>query len=276
MIIALTVIFVPIILAVVGSIWVFPLRGWYDFWIPLAILVTMQIASIILWLLYIFIVGSFITRKTHDKANKWVKFWLEQGEDFLLFFVKAKIVVRGLNKIPQSQRFLLVCNHRSNYDPMVLAHVLKKYDLAFITKKSNLKIPFFGKFLFGAAYYPVDREDKTQSLEMFKRAEHLITNNYGSMCIFPEGTRQQDHVLIDFHEGVFNIALHSKCPIVVATVKGTDKIRKRFVFRTTRVELDFLGVLNPEDIEAKPAKEVSDEVRKIMYDHLERINILDE
>lgn len=276
MIIALSVIFVPIILAVVGSIWVFPVQHWYQFWIPLAILVAMQIASIILWLLYIYVVGWFITRKPSDRANKWVKFWLEQGEDFLLFFVKAKIVVKGLNKVPQHQRFLLVCNHRSNYDPMVLAHVLKKYDLAFITKKSNLKIPFFGRFLLGAAYYPVDRDDKTQSLEMFRRAENLITSNNGSMCIFPEGTRQQDNVLIDFHEGVFNIALHTKCPIVVATVKGTDKIRKRFLFRTTRVELDFLGVLNPEDIEAKPAKEVSDDVRKIMYDHLERINILDE
>ena len=151
---------------------------------------------------------------------------------------------------------------------------LKKYDLAFLTKDSNYKIPFFGMFLYGCCYYPLDRSDQLQSLEIFKKSSELIASGNASVCVFPEGTRQQEKVLGDFHEGVFNIALRAKCPVVVVTADGGEQVHKRFPWRSTRVNIDILGTIPYDELEGQTAKAISDRVHGIIYDHLEKIDIL--
>ena len=274
MIIYISTILVALALAISGSLTFWKVSHWYDFYIPIVLFIAGLIGMIAIWWISVWIFGKFVKKELHTKQSKWARFWLEQGHDFLMIASFTRIVVNNQEKIPTSQRFVLVGNHRSNFDSMSMTSKLKKYRLAFITKQSNYKIPLFGRLLYGACFYPVDRNNQLQSLETFKAAADLIVRNECSIGVFPEGTRQREKVLSDFHEGVFNICLRAKCPLVIVTEAGSEMVHKNFPFKPSKITIDVLGTIPYEELEGQTAKAISDKVHRIMEEHLERIDIL--
>ena len=274
MIIYFSTLIVALALSISGSLTFWRIRNWWDFYIPIVLFVGGIIGMILFWWVTVWISGKFVKKEMHTTQSKWARFWLEQGHDFAMLAGLVKIKINNIEKIPTTQRFLLVGNHRSNFDSMVMTSKMKKYDLAFITKQSNYKIPLFGRLLYGCCFYPVDRENQLQSLEAFRKASELISNNVCSVGVFPEGTRQRDLVLSDFHEGVFNIALRAKCPLVIVTESATEMVVHNFPFKVTKVNVDVLGTIPYEELEGKTAKAISDQVHQIMMEHLEKIDIL--
>lgn len=257
-------------LAVSGSLTFWPVHNWYDFYIPIVLFIAGYIVGMLIIILAYTIFGLFINqKKEYNKVSRFASFWFTLGVKYVNILAGVKIKVIGKEKMPKNQRFVLVSNHRSNFDPMIIADVYNKYDIAFITKKSNKNIPWGGKLFHGMCYLPIDRDDPLQSLSQFKRAADLIQSNACSIGVYPEGKRQHESILGDFHEGPFNIAIKAGVPLVIAIVKNTDLIHKRYP-RPTKVTLEILGVLQPEEIQDKPAKQVSDYVHEIMTNALSK------
>ena len=214
------------------------------------------------------IISSF--KKKYDKPSNWARFLLTQGMFYVDFHANIKLKKIGLEKIPTNQTFLLVGNHKSKFDPMITAAVFRKFHLAFITKEDNMKIPLANRLMWRNCYMPVNREDKLQSLEQFKRAADLIASGASSVGVYPEGSRQEEHVVLaPFHNGAFNIAIKTGCPIVILTMKGTSKIHKNFPFKRTKIIMNCVQVLYREDYANMNASELSDYVNKIMYNELD-------
>ena len=71
------------------------------------------------------------------------------------------------------------------------------------------------------------------------------------------------------HNGVFNIATKTGCPIVIITMRDTLKIHKNFPFKRTRVEMRCVQVLYKEDYASMNSAELSDHVHKITLDDLQ-------
>ena len=152
---------------------------------------------------------------------------------------------------------------------MITAAVFHKRHLAFITKDDNMKIPLAARLMWRNCYMPVDRSDKLQSLEQFKKAAELIGSGASSVGVYPEGSRQEEHVVLaDFHNGVFNIAIKTGCPIVILTMKGTARIHKNFPFKRSKIEMKCVQVLYQEDYKEMNSMELSDYVHKIMFEEL--------
>lgn len=259
-------------LAISGSLTFWPVNNWWDFYIPIVLAVAGYIVGIALICLWLTIVCAFInTKKECNKVNKWDRFWFTQGLYYLNKHSLALPKIKGKEKLPKGERYLLVCNHKSKFDSMLLSEHFAKQDIAFITKEDNNKIPWGGKLFHNLCYLPVNREDKLQSLMQFKKAAEYLQNNVCNIGVFPEGTRQEPDVILgDFHEGVFNIALKAQKPIVIVTTKNTALINKNFPFKFTKVTIEIVGVIPYEDIADKPAKAVCDMVHQIMYDNLSK------
>ena len=277
MLLILTTLISPVILSVVGSLTFWRPTIWYEGVYRVAImLIGGFVFMVFFWFIFCYLMSLFVKKKIYTEQSKWALFWLKQGHDAMLFFARVKTRIHGKKKlhIEQNKKFLLVCNHRSIFDSMVMTSKLNQYEIAFITKKANYKIPFFGRFLYGACFYAVDREDHIQSLQVFHQASDLILNGKANVGVFPEGTRQNDTIIGDFHEGVFNIALRAKCPIVVVTADGGEEVKHNFPWKRTYVDIDILGVINYDEIESETAKSISDRIKAIMTDHLEKIDIL--
>ena len=245
--------------------------NWYDLYRPLVMFIAGYILGIAISWIFIDICGRIMGnfKKKYDKPSNFARFLLANGMYYIWHHARARVKRINLDKIP-NEPFLLVCNHKSNFDPMITSSILDKKHIAFITKRDNMKIPLGGHLMWRNCYMPVDREDKLQSLEQFKRASELIASGVSSVGIYPEGTRQKEDVVLgEFHNGAFNIAIRTGCPIVVMTMTGTSGIHKNFPFKSTRVTLKCVQVLYKEDYEATNATDLSNYVHDIMLNDLQ-------
>ena len=62
-------------------------------------------------------------------------------------FLRMKVHTRGLEKTPKEGRFLLVCNHLFELDPVVLYAYFQQSQLAFISKRDNNDMFIIGKLM---------------------------------------------------------------------------------------------------------------------------------
>ena len=257
-------------LSITSAFTFLPVHVWYDFWKPLVMLIAGYLAGVAFCWIFYDINGRIICskKKNYTKPSNWARFLLTQGMWYIDFHANVSLKKNGLDKIP-NEPFLLVGNHKSKFDPMIAAAVFRKVHLAFITKEDNMKIPLANRLMWRNCYMPVNREDKLQSLEQFKRAAELISSGASSVGVYPEGSRQEEHVILAaFHNGAFNIATRTGCPIVILTMKGTENIHKNFPFKRTKVDMKVVEVLYKEDYRTMNSAELSDYVHGIMYREL--------
>lgn len=205
------------------------------------------IALELLYFLLVIVSSLFInTKKISNKNNKYCRFLLNSSAGLVFWLDRVHIHTTGLEKIPRDQKCLIVCNHRSNFDPITGWYAFRKFDVSYITKPENLKIPFYGKIIQKCCFMPIDRKSAKGALPTIDRAAELLENNVVSVGVYPEGTRSKKLVLLPFHAAVFKIAIKAGVPIVVASTFGTERIAKAFPFGRSDVYIDVLDVIPAE------------------------------
>lgn len=246
-----------------------PVGHGYHYFAPILLWIAGYIVGVIIMWCVLFLFALPVNqKKERNKPLKWASFWLTESIAYINNHARIKTRIESKVAIPQNERYLLIANHRSKFDPMILTQKYGHKDLAFISKPSNFKIPIGHRFMRGACYFAIDRYDKMQSLQVMKGASELIKNQVSNVGVFPEGTRSEDCQLGPFHEGVFNIAMWSKAPIVVTSFMGTEKIHKNFPLHRTIVTLKVLEVLYPSDYEGMTPKAISDHCYKVIKESL--------
>ena len=269
MVLFIFIIACTIALPIVGLTTFWQIHHWWDFYIPIVLLIGGLIGGILITFMITGFCSLLVrTHKDRMKPSKFAYWWLSQGITCIDIFSHVKCTVVGMNKLPKNKPFVLVCNHRSNYDPMIIVEKLKLHQIAFISKESNFKIPMVGRFMRGSCYQAIDREDPGKALATIKKCVQLLKDGRTSIGVFPEGTRQREKIIGDFHEGVFNIAIHANAPLVICAIKGTENISKRAPFRKTKVVLKIIGVISPDELSNYTAKAVSDMSHQLMEDYL--------
>lgn len=169
---------------------------------------------------------------------------------WLCAWARVHTTVQGEELLPGEGRFVLVCNHLSKFDPIVTEYKLRKYNLSFISKPSNLKIKGIGKLAYGAGFLPINRENDREALKTILQAVDYLKRGLCSMVIYPEGTRSKTGELGPFHAGSFKIPQRAKVPLVIAAIRNTDQVGRNFPLRSTQVTLAILDVLSPEQVKA--------------------------
>ena len=238
----------------------------------------MKILFVLLWILlgcvglYFFIplLFSFFVnpRKEYDKDSKLYRFLLNIASVIALKFMRVKIHISGAEKLPKDKKLLFVCNHRSNFDPIITWCAFKKHKLAFISKKGNFKIPIFGQIIRKCCFMAIDRESPKKAIATINRASELLKNGEVSVGVYPEGKRSKDGTLLEFHSGVFRIAQKAQSPIVVLSLQGTERIHKSYPFHTSHVYLDVLEVIPTEEVVASRSVELCERAKTIIENNL--------
>ena len=177
-------------------------------------------------------------------------------------------VVIGEEKLP-GEPFLLVCNHRSMFDPLMGMVALEKHNISYVSKPSNMQIPLIGDIAYAAGFLPIDRENDRKALKTILAAADYLKRGVCSMAIYPEGTRSRTGELLPFHAGSFKIAQRASAPLVVAVVRGSDRVKRRLFLRPTKVELEILEVLPPEQVKAMSTHDLAEHSRELMEKALE-------
>ena len=176
--------------------------------------------------------------------------------------VQVKLV--GEEKLPEGG-FLLVGNHRSDFDPITAMYALRGRGVTFVTKKENLDIPVGGRLIAGAGCISLDRADDRQGLVVIRQVVRRIQAGE-AIGIYPEGTRSKTGELLPFRVGCFKAAQWAKCPLVVLRTWGTENIGKNFFLRRTPVTLTVAAVFPYEQIRDLDTTEIGELVREVLTD----------
>ena len=227
-----------------------------------------------LFALYVLFLGACALlvdpKKEYEKNSPYYRFLLDSVTAAAMKLLRIRVHVSGIEKIPKDTKVLFVSNHRSNFDPIITWYILKKWKIAFVSKPSNFKIPFFGRIIRKCCFMPIDRENPRNAIVTINKAAKLLKKQEVSIGIYPEGTRSKNGQLLPFHNGVFKIAQKAEAPIVVLCVTGTEKISKRTPFRRTDVYLDVLEVFSAQGIKETKTEMIGTAVRRLMEINTEK------
>ena len=224
------------------------------------------LALILVFLLLVALLSVFIRiDRPADRRTRFYHWLMTNIVEVGMFLLRVRMNVTGREKIPRDTRFLLVCNHRTIFDPVLTMAELSEFTLAFISKKENFKIPIVNKLMHMCFCLPLDRNDNRAAVRTINEAVELLDDNVVSMGIYPEGaTNKTEEPLMPFRNGAFKIAQKAKVPIVVCVIENTEKILKNFPWQPTTVNLKVLEVL-PYDSEHRGTRDVSEHVWPLMY-----------
>lgn len=212
-----------------------------------------------------FIAGLFMdTEKPIEKQNPYLRWATAAGCGIICFYSGVSPRIIGVEKLPREGRFLLVCNHRSMFDPIIVLYRLYRYNIAFISKPSNMRMPLVGRAMFGAGCMSIDRENDRNALKTILRAADYLKKGSFSVGIYPEGTRSKDGTLLPFHAGSFKIAQRAGVPIAVCCVRNTDKVSKNALRRVTRAEFEVIELIGAERVKAESTQALAEYSRGLI------------
>lgn len=136
---------------------------------------------------------------------------------------KLNLHVKIINeeKLPQDGQFLLVSNHRSVIDPLIVELTVEHTSLFghWISKKELYNSFFFGLFVRNGGSVLLDR-DSTQMGGFFTDIKRCVKAG-DSIYIFPEGTRNKtESELGEFKEGSRIIAVKNRLPLLPIFIRS--------------------------------------------------------
>lgn len=187
----------------------------------------------------------------------------------LCSYMGLRVRVTGEELLPRDEKFLLVCNHRSGFDPVVIMRELREHKVSFIAKPSVMALPFIGKVAYGVGCLAIDRENDRNALKTIITAANYLKKGVCNMSVFPEGTRSRTGEMLPFHAGSFKIAQRGGSALVIASMAGTENIMKNVPLRKTDVHLRILEVIPADRVKAMSTQELADYSSKLIAASLE-------
>jgi 1-acyl-sn-glycerol-3-phosphate acyltransferase len=136
----------------------------------------------------------------------------------------VRLEVRGERNIPPQGPVLVVCNHISQIDPMVLGIAARPRRSHYMAKAELFRIPLVARMIHRLGAFPVerggaDRRALRTAREVLRRGDVLL--------MFPEGTRYTDGRLRPGLPGAGSLGLEPGVTVVPAAIWGSHRLLRR-------------------------------------------------
>ncbi len=139
---------------------------------------------------------------------------------WLLSHTMYRVTHEGLEKIPEKGSAIIVCNHVTFVDALLLAGAVRR-PIRFIMFKPIFDIPVLN-FVFrtgGAIPIVSQHVDKAAYDKAFEQIQEGLQAG-DLLCIFPEGALTLDGQVAEFKSGIERILAQSPVPVVPMALRG--------------------------------------------------------
>jgi len=171
----------------------------------------------------------------------------------VLFF---RVRVHGQHNVPREGGVLLVCNHQSFFDPVLVTMALGR-EGNYMARDTLFANPLFGRLIVSLNAFPIRRSSADiqavkETLRRLKQGKVVVT--------FPEGTRTQDGSVGKFLPGAAAVALKAGATIVPALIEGAYRSwpRQRKLPAPTPVSVRYGRPLTPKELQDYTPSELAE------------------
>lgn len=188
----------------------------------------------------------------------------------LVFFLNPlwKVTVFGREKIKRGNAFMIVSNHQSGADILVLFKLMIHFK--WVSKWSLFWFPFIGWNMAMNRYIALKRGRKSSINRMVQRCKKALEEG-SSIMIFPEGTRSKDGNVQPFKTGAFRIALETRVPILPIALCGTSRAIKKgglLIHRNHDMEVVIFDPIPYESLAGDDQKTLAAKVQRIISERV--------
>lgn len=166
-----------------------------------------------------------------------------------------RVRVEGLEHIDRSKSYVVVVNHRSMLDILIM-YVLP-LDFKWVSKKEVYKWPLFGWVLWMHGDIAIERGASSSVKKMMREGGEWLSRGV-SVIVFPEGSRGKADGVGRFREGAFALAQSAGAGILPCAVRGTGTAFRgwRVHFRN-KFSVKILPAISPEQVRDADLKEMA-------------------
>ncbi len=178
-----------------------------------------------------------------------------------LFKLTGGIEVTGQNRVPQKGPFVLVANHQSLIDPLVLMACIPR-KIIFLAAAYVFEIPLIGSVVRAGGALPVN-SPKGDSKSIKQSLSHLSKG--GVIGVFPEGGVSLDGQLTPFLPGWAYLALKAGVPAIPVAISGTQHVLPvgKYIPRCGRIRIN-IGEPFPQRNKSKISRKDMEESNEKM------------
>lgn len=189
----------------------------------------------------------------------------------ILKITGVQTTVIGEERVPD-EAVLFIGNHRSFFD-IHLTYSRCRRVTGYIAKKEMEHIPLLSTWMRFLYCLFLDRNNPKEGLKTILQAMDYINKGI-SVCIFPEGTRNdgEELSLLPFKEGAFKIATKTNCPIIPISMNNTCAIfEKQFPrIKKSHVVIEYGEPIYPDSLEKEEKKHIGAYVQNIIAKTIEK------
>ncbi len=175
-----------------------------------------------------------------------------------------RVRIEGREKIRPDTAYVMVANHMSLLDILVLFRLFRHYK--WVSKIENFRVPAIGWNMMMNRYIKLRRGDSASVDRMMRQFEDTLRQG-SSIMMFPEGTRSADGRLKAFKHGAFTLALETCKPVLPIVLRGTaDALPKRgFVLQGRHeIRVRVLDAIVPSEFAGMSVEVLTAHVRSII------------
>jgi len=144
-------------------------------------------------------------------------YWFVKGVFYPFVRLYLGLTREGLEHLPRRGPAIVICNHVSYMDPILLGSAAPR-PVHFIVLKRMFDLLLLRWFYWGMGTVPV-RAEGQQDARGVKQALRVLSSGR-VLGVFPEGTRSPDGRLSELRLGAAMIAALSGAPVVPAHIDG--------------------------------------------------------
>lgn len=184
-----------------------------------------------------------------------------------------KLTIEGREKVSGNVPCVIISNHQSILDILFINCLC--YNLKWVSKIENMKVPILGWYLRMADYIVINRGDPESKELMMEKSMRCLRQGT-SVMMFPEGTRSANGDLGFFRRGAFKMAIDAGVPILPVVLDGSGGILPKhgLVFTTGhRVKLKVLDPVYPGSFRTTDPDALSADFYNLMDRELSKLRL---
>lgn len=245
--------------------------------LPLALLRGIKALAYNCFALFVYLFGSLgvalpysvyckIKRRKPERLHRLLH-WLGGKVTVMLGMTGSKVTVRNGYGHDFNNPAVIICNHQSHLDLMILLSLSEK--IVFLTNDWVWRSPIFGYFIRKAEYYPVSMGIEA----LLPKLSDLAERGY-SICVFPEGTRSATGEILRFHKGAFHLSMALGLPLAPMVLYGANRVLPKGTWwmRHWPMALEICKEISPNELARMGGeREICRTMRKFYKEEYEKL-----